>query len=119
MNEEEYEREEDDFGEDEDENEDEDSYNPKSDPNKRSSKNLDGEETMSVNYESEVRYRADSQAMDSNSEIEDSVVNLKPREPKKEVDKEDDEFVKAFESLLTENIAVRITNSLFVECKLI
>lgn len=72
---------------------------------------------MSMNYEtggggSETRYRADSQAMDSNSEIEDSVVNLKPREPKKEVDKDDDEFVKAFESLLTENIAQRTKESI-------
>ena len=64
---------------------------------------------MTSNYD-EARYRHDSQAndqaADSNSEVEDSVVNLKPREPKKEIDQEDDEFVKAFESLLTENIAV-------------
>lgn len=43
---------------------------------------------------------------DANSEIEDNLVSLKPRLQKTEVNVEDDEFVKAFESLLTENIAV-------------
>ena len=47
---------------------------------------------------------------DPNSEVEDNLVNLKPRVQKAEVNAEDDEFVKAFESLLTENIAVCLYN---------
>ena len=47
---------------------------------------------------------------DPNSEVEDNLVNLKPRVQKAEVNAEDDEFVKAFESLLTENIAVCFYN---------
>ena len=49
----------------------------------------------------------DQQYADSNSEIEDSL-SIKPVIVKqKEISKEDDEFMRAFDSLLNENIAVR------------
>ena len=55
-----------------------------------------------------MRVRSDSQTVDSCSEVDDAVVSvMRPRvAKKKEVDMEDDEFCKAFDSLLTENIAV-------------
>lgn len=81
--------------------------------NPRASSNLD-EDNMANEDESAAvsrnRYDSssyDQQYADSNSEVEDSL-SIKPVIVKpKEVSKEDDEFMKAFDSLLNENIAQR------------
>ena len=53
----------------------------------------------------EARNGSDSQNVDSNSEVEEVSVR-RPKVGGKEVDADDDEFCKAFDSLLSENIAV-------------
>lgn len=78
-----------------DEDEDEESFN----------RNRDDE-----NEDDQQRQRNDSynqdQCTDSNSEMEDAAMIIQPRIVKQEMSKEDEEFMKAFDSLLTENIAV-------------
>ncbi len=62
------------------------------------------------NEDDHQRQRNDSynqdQCTDSNSEMEDAALIVQPRIIKQEISKEDEEFMKAFDSLLTENIAV-------------
>jgi hypothetical protein len=80
-----------------DEDEDEDSFNPNREDD---------------NEDDQQRQRSDSfnqdQCTDSNSEMEEGTLIVQPRIVKQEISKEDEEFMKAFDSLLTENIAVII-----------
>lgn len=89
-----------------DEDEDEDSYNRNDSKYKYS--NMDGEDVNddernqrfdSINHE---QYNTD------NSDKEEITRVIQPR--KQEISKEDDEFMKAFDSLVTENIAVFISS---------
>jgi hypothetical protein len=65
------------------------------------------------NDDDQQRQRNDSynqdQCTDSNSELEDAAMIIQPRLVKQELSKEDEEFMKAFDALLTENIAVNIS----------
>ena len=99
--------------EDDDENEmeDEDSFNPKQKSRAPRDSLLDADEELSND---KVRKRNDSlsqdQNFDSNSEVEDNAVKiLQKSSAKKEISAEDEEFMKQFDSLLTENIAVGFT----------
>jgi len=90
--------------------EDEDSFNPKDGSSKQRKPRdslLDADEELS-----RERKRNDSsnqdQNGDSNSEIEDSVKILPNSSAKKEISAEDEEFMKQFDSILVENIAVFI-----------
>ena len=108
----EYEDDENDNYEDE---EDEDSFNPDAGKIKKrqfQKGDIEGEED---NLATENRERYDSvsheQNIDSNSEVEEGLV-LQSRVAKKDVSKDDEEFIKAFDMILTENIAV---NNNFIE----
>ena len=99
----------------EEEDEDEDSYNPDKETKvkKRQSRTtaFDNGDEMSVSQNEDAKkYENQDQNADSNSEIEDGVV-LQPKISKPEVSLEDDEFIKAFDSLLAENIAVQFYHS--------
>ena len=112
----EYEDEENENYEDE---EDEDSFNPDAAKMKKrqfQKCEIEGEED---NMATENRKRYDSvsheQNADSNSEVEEGLI-LQPRVSKKDVSKDDEEFIKAFDMILTENIAV--SNLIETDCEI-
>ena len=95
------------YDDDENDLEDEDSFNPNEKRQPRDSL-LDADEEFTND---KVRKRNDSlsqdQNFDSNSEVEDNNT-VKISAAKKEVSAEDEEFMKQFDMILTENIAVSI-----------
>ncbi len=75
---------------------------------RKDSQNMD-EETIEEDVPSH-RGRSESltqeQNVESNSEAEEQIVNVQLKMKKQEVSKEDEEFMKAFDMLVSENIAV-------------
>lgn len=76
------------------EDDDEDSYNPNRHPRDSVQDNDNNDEGQDQNQ-------------DSNSEVEDAKI-LPQRPVKKEISAEDEEFMRQFDSIVTENIAVSI-----------
>jgi hypothetical protein len=76
---------------------------------RRDSQNMDEETIDDENVQSR-RERSESltqeQNVESNSDVEEPTVNVQPKMKKQEVSKEDEEFMKAFDMLVSENIAV-------------
>lgn len=98
----------DDEDDEDEEEEDDDSFNPKKDASKqRKSRDslIDADEELSERKRNDSSNNPDQNA-DSSSEIEDSVKILPNSLAKKEISAEDEEFMKQFDSILTENIAV-------------
>lgn len=89
--------------EDENDIEDEDSFNPNEKSQKRQPRDslLDVDDDLS--HHQDINF-------DSNSEVEDNntVKILQTFKSKKEISAEDEEFMKQFDSILTENIAVSL-----------
>lgn len=98
----------DDEDDEDDEDEEDDSFNSKKEASKqRKSRDslIDADEELSERKRNESSNNPDQNA-DSSSEIEDSVKILSNSLAKKEISAEDEEFMKQFDSILTENIAV-------------
>ena len=85
--------------------EDEDSFNPKNEQKRQPRDSLNDNDEES------------GKEHDSNSELEDNI-KLQPRVAKKEVSAEDEEFMRQFDSILTENIAVNLILKLKILFKL-
>ena len=93
--------------EDDNDIEDEDSYNSKEKSQKRQPRDslLDADDDLSQHQDTNF---------DSNSEVEDNntVKILQTSAAKREISAEDEEFMKQFDSVLTENIAVSFKSNL-------